>query len=48
MILTTGPEENVASAKFESKTIRGEMRSALLDGDTTTYDMDKGRNHTSK
>lgn len=36
------PEENVASAKFNSKTILGELRTALLDGDTTTYDMEKG------
>ncbi|XP_031623823.1 BTB/POZ domain-containing protein 9 [Contarinia nasturtii] len=36
------PEENVASAKFNSKTIRGELRSALLDGDVTNYDMEKG------
>lgn len=37
-----GPEENVASAKFNSKTIRGELRSALLDGEVTNYDMEKG------
>lgn len=37
-----GPEENVASSKFNSKTIRGELRSALLDGDVTNYDMEKG------
>lgn len=37
-----GPEENVASAKFNSKTILGELRSALLDGDVTNYDMEKG------
>lgn len=38
----SGPEENVASAKFNSKTIRGELRSALLDGEVTSYDMEKG------
>lgn len=38
----SGPEENVASAKFNSKTIRGELRSALLDGEVTNYDMEKG------
>lgn len=36
------PEENVASTKFNSKTILGELRSALLDGENTTYDMEKG------
>ncbi|XP_055299673.1 BTB/POZ domain-containing protein 9 [Sitodiplosis mosellana] len=36
------PEENVASAKFNSKTIKGELRSALLDGEVTNYDMEKG------
>lgn len=40
--MVTGPEENVASAKFNSKTIRGELRSALLDGEVTNYDMEKG------
>lgn len=37
------PEENVASAKFNSKTIRGDLRSALLDGDVINYDMEKGK-----
>lgn len=41
-ILNLGPEENVASAKFNSKTIKGELRSALLDGEVTNYDMEKG------
>ncbi|KAL1403682.1 hypothetical protein pipiens_005596 [Culex pipiens pipiens] len=36
------PEENVACNKFSSKTIQGELRSALLDGDTLSYDMEKG------
>lgn len=36
------PEENVASAKFNSKTILGELRSALLDGENSHYDMEKG------
>ncbi|XP_065085350.1 BTB/POZ domain-containing protein 9 [Ochlerotatus camptorhynchus] len=36
------PEENVACNKFNSRTIQGELRSALLDGDTTSYDMEKG------
>lgn len=37
-----GPEENIASDKFGSKTIQGELRSSLLDGDNTSYDMEKG------
>lgn len=36
------PEENVATEKFGSRTVLGECRAALLDGDTTTYDMEKG------
>lgn len=36
------PEENIASLKFNSRTIQGEWRSALLDGDVTLYDLDKG------
>ncbi|XP_053674687.1 BTB/POZ domain-containing protein 9 [Anopheles nili] len=36
------PEENVATPKFNSRTIHGDLRSALLDGDTISYDMEKG------
>lgn len=36
------PEENMATVKYGSRTIQGEWRSALLDGDTTSYDMEKG------
>lgn len=36
------PEENVACNKFNSRTVQGELRSALLDGDTISYDMEKG------
>ncbi|XP_055524269.1 BTB/POZ domain-containing protein 9 [Wyeomyia smithii] len=36
------PEENVACKEFNSRTIQGEYRPALLDGDTNSYDMDKG------
>ncbi|XP_052860138.1 BTB/POZ domain-containing protein 9 [Anopheles cruzii] len=36
------PEENVASAKFNSRTILGEQRMALLDGDTVSYDLEHG------
>lgn len=42
-LVILGPEENVASAKFNSKTIRGELRSALLDGEVANYDMEKGK-----
>lgn len=33
---------NVASAKLGSKTIQGELRDYLLDGDCVSYDMDRG------
>ncbi|KAL7744657.1 hypothetical protein ACLKA6_017162 [Drosophila palustris] len=36
------PEENVATAKYMSRCIQGECRSALLDGDVTSYDMEHG------
>lgn len=36
------PEENVASAKFDSKTVEGDLRSCLLDGDTVNYDSERG------
>ncbi|XP_065364039.1 BTB/POZ domain-containing protein 9 [Calliphora vicina] len=36
------PEENVATAKFVSRMIQGECRAELLNGDVTTYDMEKG------
>lgn len=36
------PEENVATAKFVSRTIQGECRAELLNGDVTSYDMEKG------
>lgn len=36
------PEDNVATAKFASRTIQGECRAELLNGDVTTYDMEKG------
>ncbi|XP_055911449.1 BTB/POZ domain-containing protein 9 [Eupeodes corollae] len=39
---TLFPEENVATEKFGSMTILGECRSVLLDGDSTSYDMEKG------
>ncbi|XP_070579023.1 BTB/POZ domain-containing protein 9-like [Ptychodera flava] len=36
------PEENVACMKHGGQVIRGEMKAALLDGDTTNYDLDRG------
>ncbi|KAH8308584.1 hypothetical protein KR018_012416 [Drosophila ironensis] len=36
------PEENVATDKFLARCIQGECRTALLDGDVTTYDMEHG------
>ena len=34
--------ENLAVARFGTKVLQGEMRSALLDGNTFHYDMEKG------
>lgn len=36
------PEENMATTKYGAQVIRGEMKAALLDGDTTSYDLDRG------
>ncbi|XP_047504600.1 BTB/POZ domain-containing protein 9 isoform X1 [Pieris napi] len=36
------PEENVATTKRGARVITGDMRSALLDGDTDNYDMERG------
>ena len=36
------PEENIANVSHGSQVIRGEMTQALLDGDTQTYDFDRG------
>lgn len=35
-------EENVATARLEAAVIRGEMKTALLDGDVQNYDLDRG------
>jgi len=35
-------DENVASLRHGAQVIRGEMKAALLDGDTTNYDLDRG------
>ncbi|CAK1582357.1 unnamed protein product [Parnassius mnemosyne] len=36
------PEENVATPKRGARVLSGDMRSALLDGDTENYDMERG------
>lgn len=36
------PEENIATVKFDSKTIQGDLRSSLLDGDSVSYDSERG------
>ena len=36
------PEENVATTKHGATVILGEAKQALLDGDTTNYDMERG------
>lgn len=35
-------DENVATVKFGSKTIQGELSCYLLDGNNNKYDMEKG------
>jgi BTB/POZ domain-containing protein 9 len=35
-------DENVATIRHGAQVIRGEMKTALLDGDSTTYDLDRG------
>lgn len=35
-------EENVATTRLGAQVIRGEMKAALLDGDTINYDLDRG------
>ncbi|RZF39905.1 hypothetical protein LSTR_LSTR010533 [Laodelphax striatellus] len=36
------PEENMAHPKYGTQVVQGEMRSALLNGDTVNYDMERG------
>ena len=36
------PEENIAALRYDTEVLQGEMKSALLDGDCTTYDLDRG------
>lgn len=35
-------DENVAHPRYGAQVLQGEMRSYLLDGDTTNYDMERG------
>lgn len=36
------PEENVASLRHSALVLKGDMRSAVLDGDVSSYDIEKG------
>lgn len=36
------PGENIATMKYGAQVVKGELKSALLDGDTQNYDLDHG------
>ncbi len=36
------PNENVATARYQAIVVKGEFKSALLDGDVNNYDFDRG------
>ncbi|XP_043076097.1 BTB/POZ domain-containing protein 9-like [Puntigrus tetrazona] len=36
------PEENIATMKYGAQVVKGELKAALLDGDTQNYDLDHG------
>jgi BTB/POZ domain-containing protein 9 len=36
------PNENVATSRYQAIVIKGEFKSALLDGDVSNYDFDRG------
>lgn len=38
----TEPDENVAHPNYGTQVLQGEMRTALLDGDCSNYDMERG------
>ena len=42
VLSSPAPEENVATNRHQAQVIRGEMKAALLDGDTINYDLDRG------
>lgn len=41
-VLRLVPEENIATMKYGAQVVKGELKSALLDGDTQNYDLDHG------
>ena len=40
--LIEDPNENIANNRYNAIVIKGEFKSALLDGDTSNYDFDRG------
>ncbi len=40
--LIQDPNENIANNRYNAIVIKGEFKSALLDGDTSNYDFDRG------
>lgn len=42
LFLIVVPEENIATMKYGAQVVKGELKSALLDGDTQNYDLDHG------
>ena len=42
LILFLDPNENIATNRYNAIVIKGEFKSALLDGDVTNYDFDRG------
>jgi BTB/POZ domain-containing protein 9 len=36
------PNENIATNRYQASVIKGEFKSALLDGDVINYDIDRG------
>ena len=36
------PNENIATSRYQAIVIKGEFKSALLDGDVVNYDFDRG------
>lgn len=41
-MLIIDPNENIATNRYNAIVIKGEFKSALLDGDVTNYDFDRG------
>ena len=35
-------DENIATSRYGAQVLRGEMKTALLDGDCNNYDLDRG------